>query len=563
MSYIVNYSTSTKTPITINTATIDNSTSISLIGKNSSGFGEVLAENFLHILENFASSVEPNNSIEGQLWYDISDVNKKVLKVKSGVGSDWRPVSNIYFQTQEPSSAISGEIWIKYEDNNINFYTFVAGTGWINLAQSYVFVSTTQPTIAEQGRVWFNPANKKLFIYTSTWTSIQSPAVYGTSVPSDQLVTGQIWYNTNNNTSFIYNGTNWIQLVATLTSNDITFIQTGAGAVSRSLQSKNREFITPQDYGATANGITNDTVAFIAANSAAGGKSVFVPDGSYVISGAITGNFVALGNPTFIGGTITIKKTNDLSSIVTGALNLNSYVTGTLAVINGGTGISSPGTINNVLRSDGAGNWTSTAISTLVPDATTTIKGIVELAETSEVQTGTDQTKAITPSTLRTGNLVHTTVQSPTSGTSINFAIPSWAKRITVMFYELSMTTASASLQLRLGGGGVIETTNYFGVVGYTNGGGGAGANIWSNSMIVGSGDNASGIVFNGSAILTRLSATSTVWTLQSTVTDRVGELLVWNAGGSTSLAGAIDTVQVLISGTSQFSSGSINVMYE
>ena len=54
------------------------STSISLIGRNYTGFGEALNENFVKILENFANTSSPSNPIEGQLWWDKSDARLKV-----------------------------------------------------------------------------------------------------------------------------------------------------------------------------------------------------------------------------------------------------------------------------------------------------------------------------------------------------------------------------------------------------------------------------------------------------------------------------------------------------
>jgi hypothetical protein len=158
---------------------------------------------------------------------------------------------------------------------------------------------------------------------------------------------------------------------------------------------------------------------------------------------------------------------------------------------------------------------------------------------------------------------VYSTLQSPTSGTTVDFTgIPSLARRITVMFRELDPSTTGGSLQIQLGVSGVPETTDYVGAFGYSNGGGGAGAGTWSSGMVVGIGDNASGITYNGSTILTRLSASSNIWVSQSIVTDRVGETLVVSAAGSKSLAGTLNMIRVLItSGT--FSSGSVNVMYE
>lgn len=60
------------------------STSITLIGKNYSGYGESLNENLVRILENFSHSTSPSSPIGGQLWYDTST---KILKLYNG--RDW------------------------------------------------------------------------------------------------------------------------------------------------------------------------------------------------------------------------------------------------------------------------------------------------------------------------------------------------------------------------------------------------------------------------------------------------------------------------------------------
>ena len=52
MPYTVDYSQSSKTAIIVNDGTIDTSTSLGLIGKNYTRFGETLNENLLHLLEN-------------------------------------------------------------------------------------------------------------------------------------------------------------------------------------------------------------------------------------------------------------------------------------------------------------------------------------------------------------------------------------------------------------------------------------------------------------------------------------------------------------------------------
>ena len=78
MPYTIDYSNSGKTAIVVNDGTIDTSTSIGLIGKNYTRFGETLNENMLHLLENFANGSAPTNPTEGQLWYDSANSQLKV-----------------------------------------------------------------------------------------------------------------------------------------------------------------------------------------------------------------------------------------------------------------------------------------------------------------------------------------------------------------------------------------------------------------------------------------------------------------------------------------------------
>jgi hypothetical protein len=69
-------------------------------------------------------------------------------------------------------------------------------------------------------------------------------------------------------------------------SSKVGFIAAGAGAVSLSAQTKMRQFVTPQDFGAVANGVTNDAAAFVAADAVGG--TLRVPAGNYAINSSVT-----------------------------------------------------------------------------------------------------------------------------------------------------------------------------------------------------------------------------------------------------------------------------------
>ncbi len=86
MAYTVDYSDGTKTAITVNDGTLNIETSLSLVGKNYYGYGEVIAENLLHLLEHFAGGTAPLRPVEGQIWFDNTAADKEM---KYYDGANW------------------------------------------------------------------------------------------------------------------------------------------------------------------------------------------------------------------------------------------------------------------------------------------------------------------------------------------------------------------------------------------------------------------------------------------------------------------------------------------
>jgi hypothetical protein len=106
----------------------------------------------------------------------------------------------------------------------------------------------------------------------------------------------------------------------------VTYNQSGTGAVSRTVKAKLQETLSVKDFGAVGDGVTNDANAFNAANTASGVAAVYVPAGTYLITGTVTGNFFTFGVVTISSGSVnSIIQYNDLSnppfaSIAQGAL---------------------------------------------------------------------------------------------------------------------------------------------------------------------------------------------------------------------------------------------------
>ena len=129
MAYSINKTDGTLLATVADGQVDDLSTDITLIGKNYSGFGESLNENFIKLLENFASTSRPDNPIRGQIWFDASEAK---LKVYTGTG--FVPVSSASISNSQPSQPGAGDLWFNNISKQLYFYD---GTGFILLGPAY------------------------------------------------------------------------------------------------------------------------------------------------------------------------------------------------------------------------------------------------------------------------------------------------------------------------------------------------------------------------------------------------------------------------------------------
>lgn len=119
MAYILN-KTNGSVVATVQDGNIDVTTDLTFVGRNYAGYGEIQNENFLKLLENFASPTAPTKAIEGQLWFD-SNTNK--LNLYNGI--NWRSVSNLDVSINDPSDEktyYSGDLW--FDSTNEQLYVF-------------------------------------------------------------------------------------------------------------------------------------------------------------------------------------------------------------------------------------------------------------------------------------------------------------------------------------------------------------------------------------------------------------------------------------------------------
>lgn len=151
-------------------------------------------------------------------------------------------------------------------------------------------------------------------------------------------------------------------------------------------------------------------------------------------------------------------------------------------------------------------------------------------------------------------NLVLSTSQATTSGTSIDFtSIPSWVKKISIMFNGVS-TSGTSPIIVQIGNAGV-DTSGYLGSTQTTS----SAINATTGFGIEQS--RAAVSVIGGRADLNLIG--SNVWTF-SAMTGRSDSAAMNWGGGNKTLAAALTNLRITTAGgTDTFDAGSVNIIYE
>lgn len=135
MAYVISKTNGTQLTIVQDGAVDTNATSITLIGKNVSSFGDAQNENFVKMLENFNYDKQPRSPIMGQIWFD-SALN--VFRPMVFDNTNWRPLAVCLYSNTTTDTLLNA--------------------GGFNLAAKY------------PGDFWFDSANKQLHVFTNTGT---------------------------------------------------------------------------------------------------------------------------------------------------------------------------------------------------------------------------------------------------------------------------------------------------------------------------------------------------------------------------------------------------------
>lgn len=101
--------------VVLEDGTIDISTSVSLVGRNYTGYGELQNQNFLYLLENFSNDAPPSRPIKGQTWFNTLNNNLNVYD-----GDKWSIVGNAVISEIAPIDPVSGTLWFDSVAGRLN-----------------------------------------------------------------------------------------------------------------------------------------------------------------------------------------------------------------------------------------------------------------------------------------------------------------------------------------------------------------------------------------------------------------------------------------------------------
>jgi hypothetical protein len=152
------------------------------------------------------------------------------------------------------------------------------------------------------------------------------------------------------------------------------------------------------------------------------------------------------------------------------------------------------------------------------------------------------------------GTIKSGTAVASTSGTAIDFTgIPSWVKRVTVMFSGVS-TNGSSNGLIQVGGGSFVTS-------GYLGGSNSTGTEtLFTAGFGIRNMDAAAAVVHGAIQLL---NVSGNTW-VASGFTSRSNSAASGGTAGSVTLSGTLDRIRITtVNGTDTFDAGSVNILYE
>lgn len=188
-------------------------TSLSLVGKNVTSYGESLNNNLVKLLENFAGNTAPVSPQRGQLWYDSSRATDiPTLRIYTGTG--FKPVSGAVVSNGQPALS-NGDFWLEPGSKQTNIwyegilypigpvfsklYGGINGSGWVPTPEPIIDASGNEQAVIflKSHDAFLGIASSTAFDLSPTqsnsyFDSAEAAVVSGLTIKGDVSITGQI-----------------------------------------------------------------------------------------------------------------------------------------------------------------------------------------------------------------------------------------------------------------------------------------------------------------------------------------------------------------------------------
>lgn len=147
-------------PVLVNDETVNNSFGLNLLGRGVTNYGELIAENFVYLLENFAGNVPPANPVTGQFWYNSSPSNPGTGSLNIWNGSNWDPIGGVPSGGALPATAAEGDLFYLVNTSKNQLYAY-GNSVWNRVGG--MLSQYNKPSNPNDGDLWFDtslPNNK-------------------------------------------------------------------------------------------------------------------------------------------------------------------------------------------------------------------------------------------------------------------------------------------------------------------------------------------------------------------------------------------------------------------
>jgi hypothetical protein len=310
--------------------------------------------------------------------------------------------------------------------------------------------------------------------------------------------------------------------------------------------------------------------------------------------GTLTGLTVGPNSSITLSGTSGYLKANSIQGIdgtqaiypyfgsVAGAVGIRTNLivgaggSGNLNVSNGSATFGdvstvriSGGSSGYVLSTDGAGNlsWSASGgggggsgqAITIQDEGTVLTSNVASIDFTGSGVSATATGNVVTVNITSGNNPEYTVPVNTTSSNAVTIttSVPSWAKRITVLFNGLS-TTGTSGIQVQVGSGS-FDTT------GYSSASSSGGSSVISVQYTTGFGVRVAAATNSVSGAMVMYNVSGNTWVTTHTMgSTSAASPAFFMGGGTKTLTGALDRIRVTtITGSETFDAGSVNVLYE